>query len=120
MTIGATIGAILPLAVGIAIFPIPILTVILLLLSRRPRANGMSFAASWILGIGLLMSIFTLLADGAGAASDRDVSAIVNRATEQMEALKDWLVQNCSTIMAVILVILGTMLAGNGISALSS
>jgi len=40
---GQTIGDILPLAVGVAISPIPIIAVILMLFSGRARANSFAF-----------------------------------------------------------------------------
>ena len=48
---GNAISAVLPLALGIALSPIPIIATILLLLSPRARASSVGFAAGWILGI---------------------------------------------------------------------
>src|SRR4051794_32495801 len=59
---GQVVGDLLPLAVGVAISPIPIIAVILMLLA--PRAGGTSggFLAGWILGIGGATTVFLLLA----------------------------------------------------------
>lgn len=43
----------LPFAVGIAISPVPIITVILMLFTPRPKSNGAGFLLGWFLGIGI-------------------------------------------------------------------
>jgi threonine/homoserine/homoserine lactone efflux protein len=58
---GPVIGAILPLALGIAISPIPIIAAILMLLSPRARATGTGFLIGWLLGIIIAVVVFTLL-----------------------------------------------------------
>jgi threonine/homoserine/homoserine lactone efflux protein len=60
--VGAVIGDILPLALGIAISPIPIIAAILMLLSPRARSTGVGFLAGWVLGIVVAVVVFTLLA----------------------------------------------------------
>ena len=51
----------LPFAVGIAISPVPIITVILMLFTPRPRSNGAGFVLGWFLGIGIpALVIFVL------------------------------------------------------------
>jgi len=76
--LGSVIGDILPFAVGMAVFPIPIIAAILLLFSPRARANGIAFASGWILGVAALTLGFALVAEGAGADSDRNTYAIVS------------------------------------------
>jgi Sap-like sulfolipid-1-addressing protein len=44
------IGGSLPLAVGIALSPIPIIAVVLMLTSRRARVNGPAFVAGRLAG----------------------------------------------------------------------
>ncbi|WP_062465549.1 GAP family protein [Demequina maris] len=58
---GAVIGEVLPLALGVAISPIPIIAAILMLLSPRARVTGVGFLLGWVLGILVASSIFTLL-----------------------------------------------------------
>ncbi|WP_136707638.1 GAP family protein [Agromyces sp. H66] len=58
---GAVIGDILPLAVGIAISPIPIIAAILMLLSPKARRTSVGFMAGWVLGIAVAVTAFTLL-----------------------------------------------------------
>src|SRR3954471_11765146 len=59
---GQVVGDLLPLAVGVAISPIPIIAVILMLLA--PRAGGTSggFLVGWVVGIGGATAVFLLLA----------------------------------------------------------
>ena len=58
---GAVIGEILPLAVGIAISPIPIIAVILMLLSPRAKGASVGFMIGWVVGIIVAVVMFTLL-----------------------------------------------------------
>ena len=63
---GGVIGDLLPLAVGVAISPIPIIAVILMLLSRRPGATSIGFGVGWLLGILLGTVVFLVIAGHAG------------------------------------------------------
>lgn len=58
---GAVIGDILPLAVGVAISPIPIIAAILMLLSPRARVTSVGFLLGWVAGIVIAVTVFTLL-----------------------------------------------------------
>jgi hypothetical protein len=51
---GQAIGGSLPLAIGIAISPIPIIAVVLMLTTPRAKANGLAFLAGWLLGLGIV------------------------------------------------------------------
>ena len=57
----SAIGEILPLALGIAISPIPIIAAILMLLSPRARVTSVGFLLGWVLGIVVAVTVFTLL-----------------------------------------------------------
>ncbi len=59
---GSVIGDILPLALGIAISPIPIIAAILMLLSPKARSTSVGFLVGWVLGIIVAIGIFTALA----------------------------------------------------------
>ena len=59
---GSVIGDILPLALGIAISPIPIIAAILMLLSPKARGTSVGFLVGWVLGIVVAIVLFTLLA----------------------------------------------------------
>lgn len=56
------LGSILPNAVAIAISPIPIIAVILMLMSPRPKQLGLAFLAGWFVGVLVATSVITLLA----------------------------------------------------------
>lgn len=58
---GAVIGEILPLALGVAISPIPIIAAILMLLSPRARVTSVGFLLGWVIGIVIAVTVFTLL-----------------------------------------------------------
>jgi len=67
---GEAIGQVLPLAVGVAISPIPIIAVILMLVTRRARVNGPLFVIGWLLGLAVIGILVIGVAGGAGASSD--------------------------------------------------
>jgi hypothetical protein len=48
---GAVIGDLLALAIGVAISPVPIIAVILMLLSRKATATSMGFLLGWVAGV---------------------------------------------------------------------
>jgi threonine/homoserine/homoserine lactone efflux protein len=58
---GEVIGATLPLAIGIAISPIPIIAAILMLLSPKAKGTSVGFLLGWIVGILVAVTVFTLL-----------------------------------------------------------
>ena len=58
---GSVIGDILPLALGVAISPIPIIAAILMLLSPKARGTSVGFLIGWVLGIIVAISVFTAL-----------------------------------------------------------
>jgi threonine/homoserine/homoserine lactone efflux protein len=49
--VGSTLGQILPLALGVGINPLPIIAMILILLTPRAKASGLTFLAGWLLGL---------------------------------------------------------------------
>lgn len=58
---GAVIGDILPLALGVAISPIPVIAAILMLLSPKARVTSVGFLLGWVIGIVAAVTVFTLL-----------------------------------------------------------
>jgi threonine/homoserine/homoserine lactone efflux protein len=58
---GSVIGAVLPLAIGIAISPIPIIAAILMLLSPKAKGTSIGFLLGWVAGIVVAVTVFTLL-----------------------------------------------------------
>ena len=66
--IGAAIGQILPLAVGVALSPVPIIAVALMLMSQRARLNGPLFVIGWLIGLAVI-GVVVLAVAGPGQAS---------------------------------------------------
>ena len=58
---GPLIGSILPLAIGIAISPVPLIAAILMLLSPRAKSTAVGFLIGWVIGIAVAVIVFTLL-----------------------------------------------------------
>jgi threonine/homoserine/homoserine lactone efflux protein len=92
---GTVIGEILPLAVGIAISPIPIVAVILLLLSPRAKTTSVGFMIGWLVGIIVAVVAFTLLSSvipqNTGASSPiRGVIKIILGLLLLFLALRQW------------------------------
>jgi len=57
------IGDSLPLAIGIAISPIPIIASILMLMSPRAGKTSIGFLLGWLTGVAVAVVVFTLLAN---------------------------------------------------------
>jgi threonine/homoserine/homoserine lactone efflux protein len=66
---GEAIGQALPMAVGVALSPIPIIAVILMLVTRQARVNGPAFVIGWLIGLALIGIMVIGVAGGAGASS---------------------------------------------------
>ena len=59
----------LPLAIGIAISPLPIIAIILMLTTPKARTNGLAFLGGWVLGLAVVGVIVLVVADTAGVAT---------------------------------------------------
>ncbi|MGC1167048.1 MAG: GAP family protein [Solirubrobacterales bacterium] len=64
------IGQVLPLAVGVALSPIPIIGVVLMLATPRAQLNSLAFLVGWIAGLAVVGTVVLLISGGAEAASD--------------------------------------------------
>jgi len=73
----AVIGQVLPLALGIAISPVPIIAAILMLLSPKARRTGLGFLVGWVGGIVVVLTAFTLLASVVTPADPNDSRPVV-------------------------------------------
>jgi hypothetical protein len=60
--LGSVIGDILPIAIGVAISPVPIIAVILMLFTPRAKSNSVGFLGGWILGLAIVGSIVLIVA----------------------------------------------------------
>ena len=75
---GHAIGEMLPLAIGIAISPLPIIAVILILTTAQARTNGLAFLGGWLFGLAVVAVVVLVVTDAADAATSSDSSRIVN------------------------------------------
>ena len=75
---GRAIGGSLPLAVGIALSPIPVIAVVLMLTSRKARVNGPAFVLGWLLGLGIVGAVVLSIAGSAGASKSGSPAAWVS------------------------------------------
>lgn len=73
---GSVIGDVLPLAIGIAISPLPIIAVILMLLSRRAVSTSTGFLLGWLAGIVVVTVIVLVLVGQAGNTSSGKPSTL--------------------------------------------
>jgi threonine/homoserine/homoserine lactone efflux protein len=64
------IGDVLPLGVGVALSPAPIIAVVLMLVGRRARTNGPVFVLGWLLGLAAVGLVVLTIA-GPSDASDQ-------------------------------------------------
>jgi threonine/homoserine/homoserine lactone efflux protein len=75
---GAVIGDLLPLAVGVAVSPVPIMAVILMLLAPRAGGTSTGFLVGWVLGIAVATVVFTLVAGATDLGDPANPSALAS------------------------------------------
>ena len=76
---GAVIGEFLPLAVGVAISPIPIVAAILMLPSKNVGSTGTGFGLGWVVGIFAATGIVALLSGTLDTSDSGGSSGSVSR-----------------------------------------
>lgn len=67
---GQAIGEVLPVGVGVALSPVPIIAVILMLVTARARVNGPAFVVGWLLGLAAVGAIVMAVAGPADAGDE--------------------------------------------------
>ena len=77
-SVGQALGDILPLAVAVAVFPVPIIVAVLLLGSDRGTAKGAAYALSWCIGLFAVGGIVLVLAGAADASDNGEPATWVN------------------------------------------
>ena len=75
---GQAFGAVLPLAVAIAIFPVPVIAVVLLVGSDRGRTKAAAFVAAWLVGLAAVGAIVLVIGGKADAGDDGDPATWTN------------------------------------------
>ncbi|MGV9674945.1 GAP family protein [Nocardia sp. NPDC003482] len=71
------LGDLLPLAVGVAISPIPMVAAILVILSGS-AARAAGYAGGWVIGIAAATTVFVVVAAALGSTNAREPSAAVS------------------------------------------
>ena len=93
---GQAIGQVLPLAVGVALSPVPIIAVVLMLVTPRAAANGAAFVLGWLIGIRAVGTVVLLIASPAdastsgGPATWTNVLKLVLGVLLVLVALREW------------------------------
>ena len=77
--VGAVIGALLPVALGVAISPVPIISVVILMLfAPHAKAASLAFLVGWVGGITLVVVVVTLVVDPVDDSEAGDPSTFVS------------------------------------------
>ena len=93
---GTAVGDILPLAIGVAISPVPIIAAILMLLSPKAKTTSLGFLVGWVAGISIAVVVFTLLSsvlpdeESSGPSPISGVIKIVLGGLLLLLAIKQW------------------------------
>src|SRR5229473_2094507 len=116
---GQAIGGSLPLAVGIALSPIPIIAVVLMLTSRKARVNGPAFVLGWLIGLGIAYLVFALIGTLGVGIPVGIYFAMGARSEKLLAGLKDWMTAHNAVIMTVLCLVIAAKLIGDGISGLA-
>lgn len=89
-------GQVLPLALGVAISPIPIIAAILMLLSPKARVTSVGFLLGWVVGITVAVTAFTLLSsalpeqDADGSKPTQGIVQLVLAVLLFLVAMRQW------------------------------
>lgn len=96
----SVLGELLPLALGVAVSPLPVIAVLLILLGPRARTSSIGLAAGWLAGVVVATGVFVIVGRSFLAPDDHAHSA--------------------SPMLGWIKLFLGTVLLGAGIRELLS
>jgi hypothetical protein len=75
--VGTVIGDVLPLAVGVAVSPVPVIAVVLMLFAPRAGSTSTGFLLGWVAGIIIAVVAFTLLAGLVGGDGEDGPSTTI-------------------------------------------
>lgn len=93
---GEAIGQSFPLAIAVALSPIPIIASILILVSPRARSNGSAYVVGCLVGLAIVGTIVLVLAGPSDASDNGEPATWVNvlklvlGALLLLVALKEW------------------------------
>lgn len=88
---GHALGNVLPLAVAVAVFPVPIIAAVLIVGSDRGVAKGLAFLLAWCAGLGAVGTIGLLIGGVAGGSDAREPATWVNVLLLVLGVLLLWL-----------------------------
>lgn len=74
-SLAQAVGSLLPVAVAVAISPIPIIAVVVILGTPRARVNGLAFAAGWVVGLAAVATVVLVITGASGADDPTSSSA---------------------------------------------
>src|SRR3954452_18412324 len=129
---GEALGDILPLAVAVAIFPVPIIAVVLVLGSDRGTAKGAAFvltaaAGAEIAQVGLpagrqvALLLGFLVVASAGVLTPLVLALILGDGSRALlEGLRAWMARYNAVIMGVLFLLIGAKLIGDAVSGFSN
>ncbi len=75
---GDVVGELLPLGLGVALSPVPIIAVILMLLSAHARSASLAFLVGWLLGIATVVTVVALVVDPVDGGDTEDPSVLAS------------------------------------------
>src|SRR5258705_11212825 len=76
--VGTVLGDLLPLAVGVAISPLPVIAVVLMLLAPRPGWTSARFLAGYLAGLLVVTLIVAVIAASIGMGTETRPSMIAS------------------------------------------
>jgi hypothetical protein len=73
------IGHILPISVAVALSSVPITAMLVILLSKNRNRSAVPFLIGWVVGLALVVSLFTLFGRALPGRTPGDLQAVVGR-----------------------------------------
>ena len=73
------IGHILPISVAVALSSVPVTAMLMILLSKNRNRSAVPFLIGWVVGLALVVSLFTLFGRALPGRTPRDMQAVVGR-----------------------------------------
>lgn len=67
---------IIPEAIGIAVSPIPIIAILVILMGKRAKTNGLAFMAGWVIAVSILSIVILSVAQGGNVGKAHDPNKI--------------------------------------------
>lgn len=116
---GPVLADIIPLAIGVALSPLPIVAVILILFSQNPRGASLGFLDGWFLGIAVVASVVVFVLACVTVATPVVLAlALGEKARPTLNSWKAWLTHNNAVVMMLLCLVFGIMLLSKGLGAL--